>query len=274
VYFLDALNVLMRRWYLVLLGTILVAIASVAAMSWVPTSYQASGQVLLILPSEASGAESPTNPYLNLQDGMTTTASLVAGTLATRDTARDLARNGYRSEYAIALQPDTGPLLAITATDTDPQAALATRDEVIRQVDVRLDRMQSDLGIPDRLLIRGMPTAVGERAEVLPGSKVRALAVIVAGGMTLTLLLTFAFDRLRGQRRREVSGEDEPTATEQDQVVGPPPKTRPSADELSGPGPTVDASAPAEAEEQRAEARPRPKAPADRQRKVRSGARR
>jgi hypothetical protein len=273
VYFLDALSVLMRRWYVVLLGTILVATASVAAMSWVPTSYQASGQVLLILPSEASGADTPTNPYLNLQDGMTTTASLVAGTLATRDTARDLARNGFRSEYAIALQPDTGPLLVITATDTDPQAALATRDEVIRQVDVRLDRMQSNLGIPDRLLISGMPTAVGERAEVLPGSKVRALAAIVAGGMTLTLLLTFAFDRLRGQRRRESSKEDEPAAAEQGHTTEPPPNPRPSAEELSRPGPTVDASAPSEPE-QPAKARPPQKAPADRQRKVRSGARR
>jgi hypothetical protein len=193
----------------VVTGFLLMAVAAFAAMSWVPTTYQASGQVLLLLPSEATGAKTPTNPYLNLQDGLTMTASLVAGTLTTKDTQRELGGGGFTSEYAVALNPGGGPLLLITTKDTDPDEAMATRDALITRVAGELQRMQRSVDVPRSQWMHTSTNALGERAEALPGSKMRALMVILAAGVTVTLVGAFVLDRLRSGPRRPGSQEME-----------------------------------------------------------------
>jgi hypothetical protein len=217
VDFLDALRVLARRWYLVLAGLFLIAAASGAAIHLVPTNYQASGSLLLLLPAEATGKSTPTNPYLNLEPGLTSTASLIAGTVSTKDTRRELAKDGYKSKYSVALNPGTGPLLVISVEDTNPAAAIATRDAVVQRLDAELKTMQVEVDVPNRQFIHSRPSSVGKAAEALPGSKIRALAAVVGVGATLTLIFTFTFDRFRLAhlvKRAEKREEEQPEEPE------------------------------------------------------------
>ena len=200
MYFLDALKVLVRRWYVVVAGFLLMALAAAAAINWVPTSHQASGQVLFLLPPEATGSQTPTSPFLNLPEGLSIAASLVASNVTTKDTARDMESDGFDSDYAIALNPGGGPLLVITTKDTDPAAAMATRDELIGRVAAELERLQSDAGVPQRQWIYPTMNALGQRAEALPGNKIRALAAILGTGLALTLTAAFVLDRPRTRR--------------------------------------------------------------------------
>jgi hypothetical protein len=205
--FLDALRVLVRRWYLVLAGLLLMSAASGAAIILVPTGYQASGQYLLMLLPESTGEKNPTNPLLNVQPGLTVTASLIAGNLTTKDAERSMARDGFDSDYAIGLSPDVGPLLVITADDTDPDQAVATRDELLRRLDAELASIQVKFDIPPAQFIYADTNAVSESAEAVPGRKIKALAVIAAVGTLLTLVTTFGLDRLLVARRRKKSGD-------------------------------------------------------------------
>ncbi len=162
--------------------------------------------------------ETPTNPYLNLQPGLTTTASLIAGTVMSKDTQRALKERGYTSSYAVGLVPDNGPMLLVSTTDTVPAEALATRDAVMDILDQELAAIQKNVAVPGRQLITLSRSDVGEHAEVLPGSKLRALVAVFALGVILTVLLAFLVDRLaRVARRRSRerdgdgdSGSDEP----------------------------------------------------------------
>jgi hypothetical protein len=108
---------------------------------YVPTEYQASGQLILLLPSTMVADEPPINPYLNLPEELTTTASLLASGVMTKDSQRALAGDGFESEYDVAVLPGVGPVLIITSTDTDPAEAIATRDEV-------MSRLQDELQPP------------------------------------------------------------------------------------------------------------------------------
>lgn len=201
MYFLDMVKILLRRWYIVVAGLLLIAGSAVVVIKIVPTEYQASGQLFLLLPTEATGVETPTNPFLNLQSGLTVTASLIAGSVSTQDNETALAAAGFTSEYSVALNPGTGPLLVITAADTDPARALATRNEVIGQLKTELERIQTEAQVPERQVIAAREFSVTAEAEVLAGSKIRALAGVGAVGLILTLLAVFSIERM-GKRRR------------------------------------------------------------------------
>lgn len=90
MYLVDALNVLIRRWYVVLAGVLVLAGGAAAVVTYVPTEHQSSGQMVLLLPPSASGTEKPVNPYLNLQAGLTTAASLVSGAASTKDVEKEM----------------------------------------------------------------------------------------------------------------------------------------------------------------------------------------
>jgi capsular polysaccharide biosynthesis protein len=208
MYLVDALTVLIRRWYIVLAGILVLAGGAAFVVTNVPTTYQSSGQMLLLLPPQAGGAKTPVNPYLNLQTGLTTAASLVAGAASTKDVEREMKEAGFDAEYAIALVPGTGPLLTVTAKDSDRELATATRNEMMSWVDRELRRMQDEAGVPQAQYISATRSSVSPTAEALPGSKMRALAALGAVVGLITLGLTFGIDRLllRRSARRAAAG--------------------------------------------------------------------
>jgi uncharacterized protein involved in exopolysaccharide biosynthesis len=95
VYFTEALAVLVRRWYVVLICGIAVTGGLFLAVKQVPTQYQASGEVLLLLPPAATGKGTPSNPYLNLQPGLTTMATITASELNSKPVHREFVKAGF-----------------------------------------------------------------------------------------------------------------------------------------------------------------------------------
>ncbi|CAI9398663.1 hypothetical protein [Nocardioides sp. T2.26MG-1] len=205
MYFAEALAVLARRWYVVVVCAIAIVAGLVVAVKEVPTQYQASGQVLLLLPPTATGKGTPSNPYLNLQPGLTTMATITAAQLNSKPEQRSFVEAGFTSDYAIGVSPDTGPLLLITVKDIDPVEAAATRDEVIARVTRELFVLQEGLDVPDTQRVYPRTTSAPP-AEVVPGAKIRAMAVIGGGGLVATIILAFLLDRLL---RRRPGGDDE-----------------------------------------------------------------
>jgi hypothetical protein len=201
MYFTDAISVLLRRWYVALLGLLLVAGGAAYTLTSVPTQYQASGEMLFLLPPDSTGPRTPSNPYINLVPGLTTTAALLATEANTKDVAAQLAEDGFTSEYSVALVPSTGPLLTISTTDTDAATAVAMRDRVMTWLRNRLEQRQEAVSVPPEQKIYTEDTNVGKEAEPLPGSKIRAVGAVVGAGMLLTLLAAFVVDRLLTRRR-------------------------------------------------------------------------
>jgi len=202
MYFMDAVRLLMRRWYVALIGLVLIAGGATYAATSVPTQYQASGEMLFLLPPASTGPTTPSNPYINLVPGLTTTASLIATEAMTKDVSAELVKRGFTSEYSVALVPATGPLLTISTTDTDPHKAVKMRDEVMQWLRDRLDKRQKAVSVPASQFIYTEDTNVGKGPEVLPGNKIRAMAGVGGAGMILTLLAAFVLDRLLSRRRK------------------------------------------------------------------------
>lgn len=205
MYFMDAVRLLVRRWYVAVVGLLLIVGGAAYTTTSVPTQYQASGELLFLLPPDSTGGKTPSNPYINLVPGLTTTASMIATEAMTKDTAAAFAKQGFKSEYSVALVPSTGPLLTISSTDTDPEKAVAMRNRVMKWLNDRLDQRQQAVDVPPSQTIYTEESNVGQDAEVLPGNKIRALAGVAGAGGILTLLIAFVLDRLLS--RRQVVGD-------------------------------------------------------------------
>lgn len=204
MYLLDSVSVLLRQWRVVLFGLALMSGAAWMAVGGVPTQYQASASAFLLVSPDATGSDTPSNPFLVLQASLTVTAELVAGIVTSPAVQEEMAADGFPSDYAIAVSADrTAPLLFVTANDTDPVAAVATVNEVIRRIDLELARIQQDAGAPTEQTIVSQTFSIGEKAEALGGSDTRALVAIAAVGVVATILAAFLAERLnmmRGQR--------------------------------------------------------------------------
>lgn len=207
MYFTEALAVLVRRWYVVLLCGLAVVGGLFLAVNEVPTQYQASGEVLLLLPPAATGKGTPSNPYLNLQPGLTTMATITASELNSKPVHREVVEAGYTSDYAIGVSPDTGPLLLVTVKDIDPEEAAATREEVVRRVTQQLDTLQQGLDVPETQRVYSRRSDSSRPAEAVPGAKIRACAVIGGGGLVATFLIVFLVDRIARRFRRRRTDE-------------------------------------------------------------------
>lgn len=231
---IDAVRVMLRQWRVLAIGIVVVVLAAVAAIFVVPTRYQATGQLVMLLPPQSTGNATPTNPFLNLEPGLTITASLIAATLTTKDSARTLEAAGFSSEYTIALNPGNGPVLEISVEDTDGAMAVRTRDEVISRLDQELTRIQLAENAPQRQVIHARPNSVANVAEPLPGSKIRALAVIGALGAVLTLFIAFVRDRLTRNGGAIFRPEAAPGAPPE---LQPEPATKPATDPGDDPAP-------------------------------------
>lgn len=218
MYLVDAMKVVVRRWYVVVAGVLVLIGGAAAVMAYVPTVYQSSGQMVLLLPPGASGTDQPVNPYINLQTGLTTAASLVSGAASTKDVEKEMKAQGMDAEYAVAVIPGTGPLITVSAKDSDAELATATRDAVMMWIDMELQRIQEEVDVPRAQYIGATRSSVSRTAEALPGSKLRALAALGAVVGLLTLLLTFGLDRVllrraaRRSTRRPVASGREPVA--------------------------------------------------------------
>lgn len=215
--FVDALRVLGRRWLVVLLGVLVTGGAGFYAITVVPTEYQARAQYVLLLPSGATGVNNPTNPYINLNSGLIFVTALIASDLGTKDVARSLVKGGFESDYSVAQSTSGGPSLDVVVNGTDPDDVLATRNELLGRFDEELDSLQDVVGIPDRQLIFSRTNAVDPVAEVVPGAKKKALVLIAAVGMIVTLIMAFSMDGLLRRRRARklalketAAGEPEP----------------------------------------------------------------
>jgi hypothetical protein len=167
----------------------------------VGSDYQASGQLVFLLPPDAQSSKVLINPYLNLQGGLSTAGALAAGHVMAEDAEQELAADGYTAEYDVALSPGTGPVLVVTAKDKDPEMAVATRDAVLARLAEALAELQQDWGIPSRQVISAQASNVGPRAEVLPGSRLRALVGTAGSAFLFLLVSTFALDRALARRR-------------------------------------------------------------------------
>jgi hypothetical protein len=199
-------QVLVRRWFIVILG--LAVTGCVMAWTWNTTVrlYESQAQVLMLPPSvpmqSADSSVQSSNPYLQLDYSLSVTADVVVRILATEPVKAGIMQCGGGQTVTVTrATPEVGgaipPVAVITASDPTPDIARATAVCGVDELLVTLQRMQTQTGASESLAITAEVIEPPTTPVPVDGSRIRALVAIGIVGAALSLLLAFAIGRRR-----------------------------------------------------------------------------
>ena len=198
----QVLRALAQAWLVVLIGVLVTAGAVYAALQTVAPTHVSSSRLLFLLPPDATGRETPTNPFLNLTGGLTATAIIVAEIGNSGPTAQELKDSGFEAEYSVSLTPGAAaPILVIVAEDEDPAMVSLTIAEVQARLTTLLADIQSDADAPSQQTISATLLDGPTVPEVRRGDQLRAAGGALALGGVCTLVAAFVFQRVRSRGR-------------------------------------------------------------------------
>ncbi len=197
----SAIKVLLRRWLVVLIGLVLTV--GVGAYLYInsPPSYQSTARMLLLLPSDARGADADGSPFLFIPSGLNVLARLVAVVPQSREFRADMIEKGFPSAYEVGVDPTT-PIITVSVEGPDPVNVRETRDQLTAAIASELLRVQEDEGAPEKQTAHARVYAAESEPEQLSGSGLRGVLALTAVGALITLLAAFTVDRLSHLRRQ------------------------------------------------------------------------
>ncbi|GLX09381.1 hypothetical protein [Microbispora sp. NBRC 16548] len=225
--FWGTVLVVFRRWFVTLPAFALAVGVTIAVYMSIPVTYTST--TVLVLTTPTTGGSLPsnpkypnglTNPLLNFDRGLSMTASILIGALATPETAAALGaspegdpsyevNNGSTNPELLAQTP----FVFITGESASPAAA---RDIVMR-VEARarkiLAERQEALKAPRATFIRIDRAVPATMPEPQKGRKMRSAAVALALGAAATLVAAFAAESIaqamrvrKGRKVRKAGG--------------------------------------------------------------------
>jgi hypothetical protein len=206
--FLSDWRVLIRRWYIVVLGLLATVALCYAATVFVPVSYEATADVLLLPPkvntiakAGATATTQPDNPFLAL-GGLDTVSAVLSKTLSDRATQLTVQQAGGTGTFTVVQDLTAGgPVLLVTVTASTPAATLRTLAAVTGVVPLALARLQTTSGVPANALIRSKVITRDNIAQPVRKSQLRAMMAAAAAGLGGTVLLTALVDGYLARRR-------------------------------------------------------------------------
>ena len=214
---LDLLGVMARRWYIVVLG-LLVVVAVGWSLERTPGVYWARADVLFLADESNAGG----NPLQNQTDSVIHFASVVQQSIG-RDSVQlklsspnaTLAGSGIREGYVARLSDSGGQwassfnraVIEVEVVDSSPDEVRRVLDEVLVRISDDTENVQREAGVDPAAFIT-VDTAeddvsIGYMGSTR-GSRIRGLATVALVGGTLTLVAAAVFDRawLRRTARR------------------------------------------------------------------------
>lgn len=194
MFFSDLSRVLLRRWYLVLLGLLATLGLCLATTSLVPPVQQMQAHILLLPPRSAVPAGG--NPYLAL-GGLSPTAAVVATSLTDESTMAGIVATGATAPYEVA--PDTStsaPVLLISVDGSTPQEASLTLRRVVDQIPIKLVALQKATEIRESSFITSTVLSIDVKPTPLRKTQLRALIAVLGGGVVGTALFAAVIDAL------------------------------------------------------------------------------
>ena len=192
-------GVLKRRWIVVLAGVLLTMGACVAATRVVPSELSSTSTMLLLPPVNTT--EPGANPYLSLA-GLTGPAEVVSRSVSDPATDAKLRQAGASGTWTVERDYQTSaPIILVTVTDSSIEKVRATSNIILGEVPKALDQLQASINVPSAARITS--TVVNRDADVQRVLKplLRALMLVLAAGLILTVALAALLDAVLLRRR-------------------------------------------------------------------------
>jgi hypothetical protein len=220
--FWQTILVVFRRWYVALPAFLLSILGALAVYTSVPKVY-VSGSVLVLTqpitgssqPADQTKPRDQTNPLLNFDKGLSTSAAILIQALSTPETASELGvppgGDTYFEVSNGSSNPElliTGPFLFIKGNSGTKEGAIDIVRKVADRAHVELANRQKELNAPASTYITAVEVVAPTTPEAQGGSRVRSAAAAAGLGIIGSLAATFGFESaMQARRRRRERGE-------------------------------------------------------------------
>lgn len=193
---ISVIKTLVRHKWVAMPVILMTLLAGAYVMFFAQRSYEASMTYALITPKVPSASELQTNPqlagansdnpYLRSPDSSLLSQVLLTK-LAGQRTGEELKNQGLGTEYTVAQASNlgSGMLLQLSASGNSPQRAVATVQELARQLTTTLYSVQKVNGADDAFLFSAVPVDGPGEAKEIFSSRLRTLIIVLVGGACL-----------------------------------------------------------------------------------------
>ncbi|GEM_PF-4472530 len=217
---LEILQILVRRWWVVLPVMALTVGGAFSVGQSQPPEYQREMAMLVLGPAEAPTVDgepgSVSNPYRGV--GLDTTAQALA-IVGQSAPARQAAREaGVATTYGVSFTRNS-PIIKIKATGDAPDAVISTLTFVSGFLSAELEKRQGATGTSPENLVTLDVLDPPDGPMITESGAVRAQVAVGAAGLLLAVLLAVILDRVLRARRRS------PDVAEQWPLASPRPVT-------------------------------------------------
>lgn len=193
-------KLMLRRWYLTLIGIAATVALAFGATILVPVTYQATADVLLLPPS-GTGADAGGNPFLGM-GGLQPLVDVVARATSDPAVVTKLRDRGVTGTYTATRDETTdGPILLVTADGTSAAATIATLNQVVATIGPTLRKLQENESVRSKSMAVTKVITRPANAVTVSNSQKRALLVAIVGGLVGTVLFVAAADGIAKRRK-------------------------------------------------------------------------
>ncbi|TIC79531.1 hypothetical protein E8D34_20370 [Nocardioides sp. GY 10113] len=193
---------LVRRWYVLLVGVALTAAGCYVASTSVSESYESTSSALLLPPPSLVGDKG--NPFLYL-GGLSAARDVLTARLNSEPVRAPIVEDYPGVSLTIAADTTTaGPIVLVMTEGGSADDATEVARRVLEEIPVELAELQDELEVPDRSRITTMDLTGAAEATSSRKDQIKAIAVVMVGGLAVSVLLVGVIDGwllARGARR-------------------------------------------------------------------------
>lgn len=202
MFLLEFVQVVRRRWLIVVTGLVITLAAAVLVSAVSPPTNRVTAEMLLLPPP--SSVPSGGNPYLYL-GGLNAVVDILAVGMTDSSTASALRDAGVDPDFEIGRDAGSAaPMIALTVSATGEAEALRRARVILDQIPVKLHDLQAKAQVPQASLITTITVVAPKTTQLDRKGQLRSLVMLVAGCLILTALATGWIDYL--DRRGRSSG--------------------------------------------------------------------
>ena len=185
-----------RRWYLVVAGVLVSLAMAFLASLQVSPQYTTVANVVLIPPDTIVGDAK--NPYLTM-GGLEAAADVTATSLAGSDVQQRITALGAVSTV-VRDANSSAPIIVITVTAGSAAGAQQALELMVQDVPRALTDEQETIGVANGARLTSRVIATTRSPEVSRNPQLRAVIVVLALSLALTMGVTALVDRILRQR--------------------------------------------------------------------------
>jgi capsular polysaccharide biosynthesis protein len=202
----SLLRVLLVRWYITVAGLLLSLVMAAAAYTLIPVRYESSSTVVLVQPQQPGAGQS--NPLLDLNQGMNTTAAIVVQAMNSRVVSGELGLVTDEDSFTVKNIGGAGinntvdrPFVSVTAQSSSPARSTEIVGWVMDRTQRELTDLQRNLQVRKRKYVVMESVADPAPAKSIRSGQLSALAAVTLLGISMTVAFSWGYDRMISRAR-------------------------------------------------------------------------